>query len=105
MGVSRGEEGLLGLTRPMYVSTSKAGIAKMVKAPPAWQVNFLSKFLRWWYGAGKVPGMMAARMQAASEVNGVPVLLAPDRDLPLVDEPSGSKPIVHSAPGVSAKAG
>jgi hypothetical protein len=68
-------------------------------------MGFLSKFLRWWYGAGKVPGMMAARAQAASEVNGVPVLLTPDRDLPLVDEPTGGKPIVHSNQAFSAKAG
>ncbi len=105
VGFSRGEEGLLGLTRPMYVSVGKAGIAKMIKPLPAWQLNFLSKFLRWWYGAGKVPGMMAARAQAASEVNGVPVLLAPDRELPLVDEPNGGKPIVHSNQAFSAKAG
>jgi hypothetical protein len=49
--------------------------------------------------------MMAARAQAASEVNGVPVLLTPDRDLPLVDEPTGGKPIVHSNQAFSAKAG
>ncbi len=105
VGYSRGEEGLLGLTRPLYVSSSKAAIAKMVKPPPAWQLKFLSKFLRWWYGAGDVPAMMAARMQAASEVIGVPVNMSPDRGLPLVDEPSGPKPIVHSSTGFSAKAG
>jgi delta 1-pyrroline-5-carboxylate dehydrogenase len=105
VGVSRGEEGLLGLTRPLFVSSSKAGIAKMAKPLPGWQVNFLSKFVRWWYGAGQVPKMMAHRQQQASQVNGVPVMLAPNREIPVLDEAGPSKPIVHSEQAFRAKAG
>jgi acyl-CoA reductase-like NAD-dependent aldehyde dehydrogenase len=54
-GLSRGEEGLLGMTRPIYISTSTKGIAAMHKPLPTYQVKFLAKFLRWWYGGHKAP--------------------------------------------------
>ncbi len=103
MGVSRGEEGLLAMTRPMYVSTSKRGIASLAKTPSNWQITMLGKLIRWWYGAGKA-AKGASPLGGASGLpaGGVSSLggnsaAAPTGPLPVVDDSLGtSKQILHS---------
>jgi acyl-CoA reductase-like NAD-dependent aldehyde dehydrogenase len=50
MGVSRGIEGLLAMTRPVFVSTSNAKIRLAGKAYSRFAVSWLARMMRWWYG-------------------------------------------------------
>ena len=100
MGVSRGEEGLLAMTRPLYISTSKRGIATLAKPPSAWQVKMLGKCIRWWYGANKAQqgGAINASGGAGAIGSAQSPLVAstPTGPLPVLDNAGASKPIVHS---------
>ncbi len=51
-GLSRGTEGLLGLTRPVYVSTGPGAARRMIKPPPRTLVRMVAAGVRWWYGRG-----------------------------------------------------
>jgi len=50
VGLSRGEEGLLAMTRPMYLSVSKGLARRSLSVPPPFVVNLLARSLRWVYG-------------------------------------------------------
>lgn len=65
LGVSRGDEGLLAMTRPVYVSVSKGLIRKAAMKPGALVLSTLARLIRWRYGgsdqlrdalAGVLPG-------------------------------------------------
>jgi hypothetical protein len=97
MGVSRGEEGLLAMTRPLYISTSRRGIASLATPPSAWQVNMLAKFIRWWYGASKAKPGGAIVAGAGPSVAASPLVASvPAGPLPVLDDAGAVKPIVHS---------
>ncbi len=49
-GLSRGGEGLLSLTRPVYISVSNGLIRRSLKPPREFMVNLLAKGLRFVYG-------------------------------------------------------
>lgn len=55
MGFSRGSEGLLALTRPVYVSTGRHSAALLSKTPSKFLVTLLARYLRLRYGARKAP--------------------------------------------------
>lgn len=98
-GVSRGEEGLLAMTRVSQIATGKHGLAQMAKPLPAWQVQWLSKLLGWWYGAGK-----SHKLPRAGEAReSAPIAIAKDASaastpLPLApaQEGAAAPTIVHS---------
>ncbi|MCX5691841.1 MAG: aldehyde dehydrogenase family protein [Planctomycetota bacterium] len=50
MGLSRGAQGLLDMTRPVFVSTSKGLARKSLSPPPAFVVGLIARSLRWIYG-------------------------------------------------------
>lgn len=54
IGLSRGDEGLRGLTRPVFVSTSRFGAAEVVKPPTSRQLSWLWRGIRWMY-RGETP--------------------------------------------------
>lgn len=49
-GVSRGELGLLSMTRPVFVSTTGSKIRTPLAPPPSSQVGAFESFVRRWYG-------------------------------------------------------
>jgi hypothetical protein len=113
-GLSRGEEGLLAMTRPLYVSRSRGGIASFVKPPKGWQLSMLAKFLRWWYGAGKAKGLVAAHADRGGQFvttepaakSGVNSAGGRFGALPVSDEPAtGAGPITHSPPPIARASG
>lgn len=99
-GITRGSEGLLAMTRPVYVSTSRKGIAAFAKhtakGMPEWQTELFASTLRWWYGA-KQAGKGVPKTGAAGEKNNS---TAP---LPVVDEPGSPKPIIHQTPAIGSQ--
>ncbi|MDI1289380.1 MAG: aldehyde dehydrogenase family protein, partial [bacterium] len=52
MGVSRGEEGIRSMARPVWVTESKGGIRKMAMTLSPAMVRAAAWFIRWWYGGG-----------------------------------------------------
>lgn len=90
-GLSRGEEGLLGLTRAIYVSTSRGGIAQLVKTPTPWQTRMLARFLRWWYEGHRAPPPPKPVSLPRSAAGVAP---ADEGPLPLADE-GPQHPTVH----------
>ena len=50
VGLSRGSQGLLDMTRPVFVSTSKGLARKSLSPPPAFVVGLIARSLRWIYG-------------------------------------------------------
>ncbi len=50
LGLSRGEAGLLEMTRPIYVSRSGGLMGRSLSTPPGFVVGLLAKMLRWTYG-------------------------------------------------------
>ncbi len=68
LGVSRGEAGLLAMTRPVYVSVSKGLIRRSAMKPSKMVIGMLASFIRWRYGgsdqlrhamSGILPGALA----------------------------------------------
>ncbi len=57
-GTSRGEAGLLAMTRAVHVSTTSRRVRTPTGEPPAKQQASFERFVRWWYGlgAGLKPG-------------------------------------------------
>ena len=49
-GVSRGELGLLAMTRPVHVSTTSRHLRVPTDPPTAKQADQVKRFVRWWYG-------------------------------------------------------
>ncbi|MFI4881572.1 MAG: aldehyde dehydrogenase family protein [Phycisphaerales bacterium JB064] len=49
-GVSRGELGLLAMTRPVHVSTTNRRVRVPTDPPTAKQAEQVKRFVRWWYG-------------------------------------------------------
>ncbi|MEQ8317610.1 MAG: aldehyde dehydrogenase family protein [Phycisphaerales bacterium] len=49
-GLSRGELGLLAMTRPVHVSMTSRRVRVPTDPPEAKQVEQVKKFIRWWYG-------------------------------------------------------
>lgn len=49
-GVSRGELGLLAMTRPVHVSTTSGRLRVPTDPPTARQAGQVKAFVRWWYG-------------------------------------------------------
>lgn len=49
-GVSRGELGLLAMTRPVHVSTTRRRLRLPTDEPPPEQARRLWALVRWWYG-------------------------------------------------------
>ncbi len=94
IGVSRGSEGFLAMTRPVYISTSSKGIAAFAKhtakGMPAWQSELFASTLRWWYGA-KHAGKDVPKAGTQSEKSDS------NAPLPVVDEPGSPKTIIHQA--------
>lgn len=66
IGVSRGEEGLLAMTRPVVVTRSK-GSARLSLRPvtPGIEAG-MSRFIRWWYGGRGHPTELPAGGGSAS---------------------------------------
>ncbi len=54
-GVSRGADGLLAMTRSVYVSTTSPRIRTPLDPPTAALMRRLSAITAWWYGAGRAP--------------------------------------------------
>lgn len=50
LGLSRGEAGLLEMTRAVYVSRSSGLMGRSLSKPPGFVVGMLAKVLRWTYG-------------------------------------------------------
>ncbi len=50
VGLSRGEEGLLAMTRPLYVSLSKGGAKRTLQEPPKLAAAAIGKLIAWSYG-------------------------------------------------------
>jgi acyl-CoA reductase-like NAD-dependent aldehyde dehydrogenase len=70
-GVTKGEEGLLAMTRPMYTTTTAPLLRfSMSSVTPAIEQG-MAKFVRWWFG-GKRPGQQPRR-DAASTVAVAPL--------------------------------
>jgi aldehyde dehydrogenase (NAD+) len=64
-GVTKGEEGLLAMTRPMYTTTTSPLLRfSMSTVTPAIEQG-MAKFVRWWFG-GKAPGQQPRRETASS---------------------------------------
>jgi acyl-CoA reductase-like NAD-dependent aldehyde dehydrogenase len=95
MGVSRGEEGLMALTRPVYLSKSSFIAARMAKPMPGWQVQWVAKLMRWWYEAGKAERRDLGRVLPTG-MSTLPEAQAPQAipqgSLPLA-EPGAPRPI------------
>jgi aldehyde dehydrogenase (NAD+) len=49
-GVSRGEPGLLAMTRPVHVSATSRRVRVPTDPPSARQAAQVARFVRWWYG-------------------------------------------------------
>lgn len=49
-GVSRGELGLLAMTRPMHVSVTRRRVRVPTDPPSVGQAARVGRFVRWWYG-------------------------------------------------------
>lgn len=49
-GVSRGEPGLLAMTRPVHVSTTSRRLRVPTDPPTVRQAEQVKRFVRWWYG-------------------------------------------------------
>lgn len=98
MGVSRGGEGLLGLTRPVYITRSKGAARRLLQVPPAPIVERVAGFLRWWYGAGD----WKPRSLMAGEFAGGPVSVPTARIEDRIDAPTGlgaAQPNSSESPG------
>lgn len=52
-GVTRGEEGLLAMTRAVYVSRTSAWLRTPTAPPPGRGEERLAALVRWWYGGGR----------------------------------------------------
>lgn len=52
-GVTRGEEGLLAMTRAVYVSSTSARLRTPTTPPPGRGEERLAALVRWWYGGGR----------------------------------------------------
>jgi aldehyde dehydrogenase (NAD+) len=50
LGLSRGEAGLLEMTRAVYVSRSPGLMGRSLSKPPGFVVGLFAKVLRWTYG-------------------------------------------------------
>jgi len=50
IGISRGEEGLLAMTHPVWVTESNGLIRRMTTTMSPSLVRMTGRFLRWWYG-------------------------------------------------------
>lgn len=53
MGLSRGVEGLLAMTRPVYVSTGKHSARRLAETPPSGLVGMTISLLMRWYGSAR----------------------------------------------------
>lgn len=96
-GLTRGSEGLLAMTRPVYVSISRRGIAAFakhsVKGAPSWQTEMFAATLRWWYGA-RHAGKGKPNSESPSNSDD------DTGSLPVVDEDGQPKAIVHQTPSI-----
>lgn len=59
VGVSRGEEGLLALTRPVYITRSNGLVRQAGKKYGRFMIEGLARMLRWWYRAGSAEAVPA----------------------------------------------
>jgi aldehyde dehydrogenase (NAD+) len=55
LGVSRGEEGLLSMTRPVFVTESNGSVRRILLEPNAAMVGVLAKAVSWSYGGWRRP--------------------------------------------------
>jgi aldehyde dehydrogenase (NAD+) len=53
IGVSRGEEGLLSLTHPVYITVSAHNVARYAQEPKAWHMRWATRIVRLWHQASK----------------------------------------------------
>ena len=52
VGISRGEQGLLAMTRPLFITRGPGVAKRSIKPPPKFVLAALTRFVRFWYGRG-----------------------------------------------------
>ncbi|TVQ52787.1 MAG: aldehyde dehydrogenase family protein [Phycisphaerales bacterium] len=87
-GVSRGEAGLLAMTRPVQVAITRPRLRPDVQLPTRKTARLMQRFVRWWYGSGSLGSLIGAD--------------PPPADRPLAPMPPASP--VHPSPEEPARA-
>ncbi len=87
-GVSRGEAGLLAMTRPVQVAITRPRLRPDVQPPTRKAARLMQRFVRWWYGSGSLATLVGAD--------------PPPADRPLAPTPTAS-PVLR-APAEPARA-
>ncbi len=93
-GVIGGEEGLLGMTRPAYLTMSRYRTARFAAPIAQWKIDWTSRALRWWHEASR------AKRHDLGKVlpTGTSTLPATESDRALVSAMNPTNAVSHGAP-------
>lgn len=78
-GVTRGEEGLLAMTRPVCIARTGRVLRMPWTTPPRRTAERIAAFARWWYGAGRAAGAGVGLAPAG----GASPALEPAKEVPI----------------------
>ncbi len=95
-GVSRGEAGLLAMTRPVQVAITRPILRPDVQPPTRKTARLMQRFVRWWYGSGSWGSLIGA--DSPSDDRSLAPVPPASAVHPLSDEPARAR---HAAPNPS----